>query len=55
MSHEVIASVRPHRRKANVLNLNACICGLTITEREIEDNNGGYEVPSARVRNCVGE
>ena len=38
MSHEVVASVRPRQRKANVLNLNACICGLTITEHETEDN-----------------
>ena len=30
--------MRCRRRKANVLNLNACICGITITDREIQDN-----------------
>jgi hypothetical protein len=39
MSHEAVASLQLHWRKANVLNLNACICGLTITKHEIEDNN----------------
>lgn len=49
-SHEAVG-VRSHRtRKANVLSLNACICGLTITDREIKDSKAvmkcrvpGYE------------
>ncbi|KAH9981882.1 hypothetical protein BJV77DRAFT_967099 [Russula vinacea] len=49
-SHEAVG-VRSHQtRKANVLSLNTCICGLTITDREIKDSKAvmkcrvpGYE------------
>ena len=48
-SHDAIVSVRPRRRKANVLNLNACICGITITDHEIQD---GENVMKCRVPGC---
>jgi hypothetical protein len=37
-SHEAIAMRSHQTRKANVLSLNACICGVTITNLEIQDN-----------------
>ena len=47
---EAINGLRPRRtRKANVINLNACICGVTITEREIQDNAA---VMKCRVPGC---
>ena len=43
-------SIRPRRtRKANILNLNACICGVTITEHEIQNGEG---IMKCRVLGC---
>ena len=43
-------SIRPRRtRKVNILNLNACICGVTITEHEIQNSEA---VMKCRVLGC---
>jgi hypothetical protein len=45
--------VRPRRtRKANVLNLNACICGITITDNEIQNNEASETIMKCRVLGC---
>jgi hypothetical protein len=36
-------------RKANIINLNVCICGVTITKHEIQDNAA---VMKCRVAGC---
>ena len=42
--------IRPRRtRKANILNLNACICGVTITDHEIQNGEG---IMKCRVSGC---
>jgi hypothetical protein len=48
-SDDTNISVRPRRRKANVLSLNACVCGTTISEHEIQDSE---EVMKCRVAGC---
>ncbi|KAH9970578.1 hypothetical protein BGW80DRAFT_1461181 [Lactifluus volemus] len=42
-------SRRLGKRKANVINLNACICGITISDEEIEENTN---IMRCRVQGC---